>query len=54
MKGTNEMKNKVVKYPVKGSLLDLRGSIKPKNIPEDLEKVREKVKAKTTKKVSLS
>ncbi len=37
---------KAVMYPVKGSLLDLRGSLKPKNVPEDLEKVREQVKRK--------
>lgn len=30
---------KAAMYPVKGSLLDLRGSIEPKNVPEDLEKV---------------
>ena len=35
-------------YPVKGSLLDLRGLLKPKNVPEDLEKVREQVKIKIT------
>lgn len=39
---------KAVIYPVKGSLLDRRGSLKPKNVPEDLEKVREQVKIKIT------
>jgi antitoxin PrlF len=35
---------KTVVYPVTGSLLDLRGSLKPKKIPEDLEKIRKEVK----------
>ena len=38
------MKSKTVTQRVKGSLLDLRGSLKPKSVPEDLEKVREQVK----------
>jgi AbrB family looped-hinge helix DNA binding protein len=42
---------KAVMYPVKGSLLDLRGSIKPKNVPEDLEKVREQVKKKVARRI---
>jgi antitoxin PrlF len=42
---------KAVMYPVKGSLLDLRGSLKPKNVPEDLEKVREQVKKKVARRV---
>lgn len=36
--------DEVVLYPVKGTLLDLRGSIKPRSHPEDLEGVRRLVK----------
>lgn len=38
--------DEVVLYPVKGTLLDLRGSIKPRGRPEDLEEVRRVVKKK--------
>ena len=42
----------VVLRPVKGTLLDLRGSIKPREIPEDLDKIREVVKESVAKKVA--
>lgn len=42
----------VVLYPVKETLLDLRGSIKPRKRPEDLQAVRREVKQKLAKKVA--
>ena len=44
--------SKTLLYPVKGTLLDLRGSVKPKNPPEDLDKVREEVKRKVARRVA--
>ena len=44
--------SKTVIYPVRGTLLDLRGSLKPREIPEDLEKVREEVKRKVARRVA--
>ena len=43
---------KAVIYPVRGNLLDLRGSLKPKEVPEDLEKVRKEVKRKVARRVA--
>lgn len=40
---------KTVIYPVKGTLLDLKGSVKPKQVPEDLERVRNLVKQKVSR-----
>ncbi len=34
----------VIVIPIKGTLRDLRGSIRPKKVPEDLEEVRREVK----------
>jgi hypothetical protein len=45
------MKSKTVIQRVKGSLLDLRGSLKPKSVPEDLKKVREQAKKKVARRV---
>jgi hypothetical protein len=42
----------VVLYPVKGTLLDLRGSIRPRRSPEDLEEVRREVKRKTAGRIA--
>ena len=36
--------DEVILRPVKGTLLDLRGSIKPRRRPEDLERVRSEVR----------
>lgn len=44
--------DEVVLYPVKGTLLDLRGSIKPRRSPEDLEEVRREVKRKIAERVA--
>jgi len=41
----------VLLRPVKGTLLDLRGSIKPRKHPEDLDEVRRVAKALSVKKV---
>jgi len=35
---------KAMIYPVKGTLLELKGSLKPKKVPENLDEVREEVK----------
>jgi len=45
------MKSKTVIQRVKGSLLDLRVSVKPKSVPEDLEKVKEQVKKKVARRI---
>lgn len=47
-----EKENKTVIYPVKGTLLDLRRTLESKKSPEDLEKVREKVKKKIGRRVA--
>lgn len=39
----------VVVIPVRGTLRDLRGSIRPKRVPEDLERIRLEVKKKISK-----
>lgn len=44
--------NEAVLYPVKGTLLDLRGSLKPRRRPEDLEEVRRQVKHKVAEGVA--
>lgn len=44
--------DEVVLYPVKGTLLDLRGSIKPRSRPEDLEEVRHEVKKKMAERIT--
>jgi len=44
--------NWVILYPVKGTLLDLRGSIKPRSRPEDLEEVRREVKERVAERVA--
>ena len=41
----------VIFYPVKGTLLDLRGSITPKKHPEDLDAIRDMVKEEIARKV---
>ena len=45
-------KGRVVIYPVKGTLFDLRGSLKPKKRPEDLEEVREKVRREVARRAA--
>lgn len=40
----------VIFYPVKGTLLDLRGSITPKKRPEDLDIIRDIVKEEIARK----
>ena len=40
----------VIFYPVKGTLLDLRGSINPKKHPEDLDIIRDIVKEEIARK----
>ena len=42
----------VLLRPVKGTLLDLRGSIKPRKHPEDLDEVRQVAKEELAKKVA--
>lgn len=42
----------VVLHPVRGTLLDLRGSIKPRKSPEDLNEVRRQVKKAVAQKVA--
>lgn len=37
---------KAMMYPVRGTLLELRGSLKPREVPENLNAVREEVKRK--------
>ncbi len=36
--------------PIRGTLRDLRGSIRPRKVPEDLEEVRKEVKRKIAEK----
>ena len=36
--------NEITMRPLRGSILDLRGTVPPKQRPEDLEKVRPEVK----------
>lgn len=42
----------VVLKVVKGTILDLRGSVRPSTSPEDFEKIRQSVKQRVTKKVA--
>lgn len=42
--------NEVILKPLKGTIQNLRGSIPPRQQPEDLEEVREKVKAAVVRK----
>lgn len=44
--------DEIVLYPVKGTLLDIKGSIKPRSRPEDLEKVRRLVKKRIAKRMA--
>lgn len=44
--------DEVVLYPVKGTLLDLRGSIRPRSCPEDLEEIRRDVKKKMAERIA--
>lgn len=44
--------NEAVLYPVKGTLLDLRGSLKPRQRPEDLEEIRRQVRRKVAEGVA--
>lgn len=44
--------DEIVLYPVKGTLLDLKGSIKPRSHPEDLEEVRRLVKKRIAKRMA--
>lgn len=39
-----ERKGEVVLQPVKHTLLDLKGSVEPRQSPEDFDKIREDVK----------
>jgi AbrB family looped-hinge helix DNA binding protein len=39
-------------YPVRGTLLDLRGSLKPTKTPEDLQNVGEEVKKRVARRVA--
>ncbi len=36
--------NEIILKPIKGTIKDLRGSIQPRKLPEDFEKVRKQVK----------
>ena len=42
---------KVILKPLKGNILDLRGSVTPKKKPVDFKKVRTTVKKKVAKKI---
>jgi hypothetical protein len=42
----------VVLKVVKGTILDLRGSVQPSAYPEDFEKIRQSVKQTVAKKVA--
>jgi antitoxin PrlF len=42
----------VVLHPIKSTLLDLRGSIKPIHRPEDFGEVRQEVKRQVTRKAA--
>lgn len=44
--------DEIVLYPVKGTLLDLKGSIKPRSRPEDLEEVRRLVKKRIAERIA--
>ncbi|MFY9270074.1 MAG: AbrB/MazE/SpoVT family DNA-binding domain-containing protein [Candidatus Manganitrophaceae bacterium] len=41
-----EREGTVILKPLKGNILDLKGSVPPKNRPEDFSSVRERVKKK--------
>ena len=44
--------DEIVMRPLRGTILDLRGSVPPKDQPEDFEKVREEVKIERAKSVA--
>ncbi len=43
--------NKVILKPMRGDILELRGSVKPRKTPEDLEQIRKIVKIKMAKRL---
>lgn len=43
---------RVILKPVRGSILDVAGSIRPKKYPEDFKKVREKTKKAMVRRVA--
>ncbi len=45
-------KDKVIIRPLKGNILDLRGSIKTKEKPVDFEKIRKKTKKMIARKIA--
>jgi AbrB family looped-hinge helix DNA binding protein len=44
--------DEIVMRPLRGTILDLRGSVTPKDQPEDFEKVREEVKTERARSVA--
>jgi len=44
--------DEIVLKPVRGSILDLQGSVEPRNKPEDFDRVRATVKRRHAKKVA--
>lgn len=46
--------DEIVLKPLRGSILDLKGSVQPRNRPEDFDSVRETVKRRRAEKVARS
>ena len=46
--------DKVILKPMRGDILELRGSVKPRKTPEDFEQIRRVVKRKITKRLAES
>lgn len=44
--------DEIVLKPVRGSILDLQGSVEPRNKPEDFDRVRATVKRERAKKIA--
>ena len=46
--------DKVILKPMRGDILELRGSVKPRKTPEDFEQIRRVVKRKVAKRLAES
>lgn len=44
--------NEVVLKPIKGTILNLRGSVKPRRKPENFETIRKEVKGAITRRIA--